>query len=457
MDSPAMPDPAPAPASARMPRLRRIVRPLVWVAFALALYAVAGFFAVPLFARYQVTQALSDLLGRDVRIEKVAFNPFTLTAELRDLKIMGNEAGEARPALAFDRLMADFEIISLWYGGPVVREVALEGPRLRLTRLSPERYDVSDVLDRLSGHPSAQPEEGKLLPFSVANIHIEHGQIEVEDRVANVSHSISELKLGIPAISMLPVAVDVSIEPDLSLLLDGQPLAAKGRLEPTQDGFRGVLEQLTLKDFDLSPWLAYLPSEPTFRLPSGTLDLDLRVEFEQRKDETPKVVLRGRAQANNLAIQDRAGAPVLAATELEVELAEIQPLIGRYYFSKLRLQQPELHLVRLEGGGSISRACCQRPQSSKRTARGKRKRRKRQNRQRKTPKPRSTSCSPRRASATGWFTMATILCREVSAAGSRGSILICAISRTTAVSPPRFVSTTRLRREKNSVIRIACA
>jgi len=341
-------DPIPAPALSS--RLRRIVRPLAWAVFALLLYAGAGFIGVPLLARYYAPQFLGDLLGRAVSIDKAAFNPFTLAAEFRGLKIMegadhgGDSAGSA---LGFERLMVNFELASLWHGGPVVQELALKGLHVRLVRLAEGRYNWSDVLDRLAARPQT---EDAPVPFSIANIHLDDGTVEVEDLVAGTTHHISSLKLGIPAVSILPVMVDVFIEPDLSMLFNGRPLAAKGRLDLLPDGFQGRLEQLTLKDFELPPWLAYLPFEPSFKLPSGVLDLDLRVEFSQNANEAAKVSILGRVEVNQLAVQDRAGRPVLSAAELEVELADIQPLSGRYYFSKLRLQRPEFDLVRMPDG-----------------------------------------------------------------------------------------------------------
>ena len=345
-DSSAVADQAPVPALSS--RLRRIVRPLAGVVLVLLLYAGVGFIGLPLFARHYVPQFLGDLLGRAVSIDEVVFNPFTLAAEFRGLKVMEGEEddhdeGSATPTLGFDRLMVNFEISSLWHGGPVVQELALKAPHVRLVRLAEGRYNWSDIFDRLAAQ--SQDEDSRPL-FSVANIHVEDGTIDVDDRVTGTTHRVSRLKLGIPVISRLSVRADVFVEPDLSMLFDGRLLGAKGRLDTFPDGFQARLEQLTLKDFELPPWLAYLPFEPSFRLPSGVLDLDLRVEFSQRADEAAKVTILGWAQVNQLAIQDRAGGPVLTAAELEVELADIQPLSGRYFFSKLRLQRPEFDLVR---------------------------------------------------------------------------------------------------------------
>jgi uncharacterized protein involved in outer membrane biogenesis len=339
-------------ASTLLLRLRRIAWLFAGVVFVLLLYAGAGFIGVPLLVKHYAPQFLGDLLGRAASIEEVAFNPFTLVAEFRGLKIMegtetGHNNGSTVTALELDQFMANFEIASLWHGGPVVRELTLKSPHIRLVRLAEGHYNFSDVFDKIV---ALSQTEGSPVLFSVANIRVENGTVEMEDHVTSTTHHISDLRLGIPAISRLPVMVDVFIEPDLSMLFDGRPLAAKGRLELLPDGFRGKLEQLTLKNFELSSWLGYLPFEPSFRLSSGELDLDVRLEFSQHANEVPKVSVLGRAQINQLAIEDRTEKPVLTAAELEVELADVQPLSGRYFFSKLRLQRPELDLIRMRNG-----------------------------------------------------------------------------------------------------------
>ena len=356
-----------ARTSARIgaPRLQGLIRPLGWIALALALYAGLGFIAAPLLATHFAPPFLHGLFGREVSIGAVGFNPFTLSAEIRDVRIMqagGADAGP--PAVALDRLGVNLEISSLWHGGPVVRELAIEGPRIRLVRLDAGRYDFSDVLDRLGGGATGEGDEP--LRFSVANIHVDNGLVEMDDRVAGSTHRLSGVKLGLPFISNLPVEVDVFIEPDLSALLDNRPLNAKGHLKPFAGEGKNEIT-LSLVDFDLPPWLVYLPFDPAFRLSSGKLGLDLHVVFEQdRGGGGPTVSLQGKARVDGLAIQDRAGRSVLSVSELEAELADVQPLLDHYYFSRLRLQQPELDLVRLAGGGFNLASLL--PASSRKTA-----------------------------------------------------------------------------------------
>ena len=60
---------------------------------------------------------------------------------------------------------------------------------------------------------------------------------------------------------------------------------------------------------------------------------------------------RGPLQIDQLELQDRAGAPVAKIAELELEFADVQPLIGRWHFTRLRLAKPEVDVVVLKEGG----------------------------------------------------------------------------------------------------------
>lgn len=341
---------SPDPATDGIFGLKRFVRPLTWAALVIALIAGLGFIGVPLLMRHYVPRVLSGLLGREVSIDKTGFNPFALVAEFQGVKIMAAKDDEAAgtPALSVGRLRANLEISSLFHRGPVLREVEIVEPHIKLVRLAEDRYDWSDVIERLSAAPDAPKSEPPR--FSVANIHVIRGLIEIDDRVTGEKHNLTELMLGVPVVSNLAVAAAVFVEPELSAQLDGRPMGAKGWLELTSDGFKGELNQLSLKDFDLPLWVAYLPVEPSFRLPSGVLNLDMNVAFRQSAGKTPEVRIQGRARLDRLAVQDRAARPVFTVDELEIELADVQPLLDRYYISRFRLQKPVLDLVRLADG-----------------------------------------------------------------------------------------------------------
>ncbi len=333
-----------SPTPALSARLKRFIRPAKWGVGVLLAVAILCFGIVPPVARHYGVQILSEKLGRTVSIERVGFNPFTLTAEVHGAKVM--EADGQQEAFGFDLLRANLELESLIRGGPVLSELSLAGPRLHLVHEGGGHYNWSDVIDRFA----AEPPSDKPMNFSIGNIQITGGRAVVDDKPKGRHHEVDELTLGVPFISNLPVKVDVFVEPSLSAKVNGDLLQLTGRSKPFGE-MRETVFDVVLADFELAPWLVYLPFEPSFRLPSGRLGANLEIGFAQPEGKPSAVTLKGQIQVDDLAVQDKNGQAVLSVGELGVELADVQPLTNKWHFSRLRLIKPEVELTRLADGG----------------------------------------------------------------------------------------------------------
>lgn len=323
-------------------------RRALWVVGVLLALSAVAYLATPPLARHYGQKVLGEFLGREVSIERVLINPFRLTAEVGGVRIM--EADGRREALAFDALRANFEIESVVRKGLVLHELALVAPRVQLVLEEGGRHNWSDVLARLQAAGGDAPAEAAPpLLFSLGNIRITDGLVELEDKPRGLKHTLSEIGLGVPFVSNLPVRVDVFVQPSLSARLNGDPLLLNARTKPFAESHETVLD-VALKQFDLSPWMAYLPIEPRFRLPSALLTTNLELSFSQPPDAPPVLALRGPVQIDQIVLQDRDGGPVATVAELELEFADVQPLIGRWHFTRLRLDRPEVDLVMLKDG-----------------------------------------------------------------------------------------------------------
>ncbi|WP_039923000.1 DUF748 domain-containing protein, partial [Thauera phenylacetica] len=129
------------------PRRKGLRRTLWTVAILLALSA-AAYLAVPPVARHYAQKLLGEALGREVVVERVLINPFSLTAEVGGLRIM--EADGSAEALGFESLRANLELESLLRKGIVLHELALDKPRVHLALEADGRHNWTDVLGRLA-------------------------------------------------------------------------------------------------------------------------------------------------------------------------------------------------------------------------------------------------------------------------------------------------------------------
>ncbi|MFU2489222.1 DUF748 domain-containing protein [Thauera sp. WH-1] len=328
-------------------------RKVLWIGATLLALAAIVYLAAPPLARHYTEKLLGETLGREVAVDRVLINPFRLTAEVGGLSI--KEADGGGEALAFETLRANLELESLVRGGIVLHELALIAPRLRLEVDAAGRHNWADVAERLAALGGAEADadadaDAAPLLFSIGNIRISNGHVTVADKARGLTHELSDIGLGVPFVSNLPVRVDVFVQPSLSASLNGQPLLLNARTKPFAESQETILD-VALKQFDLAPWLAYLPMEARFRLPSALLTTNLELSFSQPSDGPPVFALRGPLQIDELVLQDRDGAQVARIAEAELEFADVQPLIGRWHFTRLRLAQPEIDVIRLENGG----------------------------------------------------------------------------------------------------------
>lgn len=134
-----------------------------WLAAIAILYAVVGFLVLPAVAKGLAERTVRDDLGRDLRIESVHTNPFTLTAEIKDLAL---DDVDGRELLAFDRLFIDVAWSSLIEWTAVVPTVRLEGARVRDEQFAAGGTRLSRLLAEFGRRPlpRAGPRQGIIRP-----------------------------------------------------------------------------------------------------------------------------------------------------------------------------------------------------------------------------------------------------------------------------------------------------
>lgn len=321
-------------------RLKRLL-------IALLLVALVGFFILPLLLKPVLERQLSEALLRSVSIARLNLNPFALSVQVEGLEVREEGAVVA----GFDQLYANLESASIWRGGPVIGELRLQGPRLRIVRLERQKYNFSDLLEKFAGGPDS----GGTPRFSLNNIQISGGSIEFDDRPLGNTHQVTDIAFALPFISSLPYAVDTFVEPSFSAIVDGAPLQLKGRSKP----FSGSRESELVLDLDglqLPAYLDYLPFRLPVKLHSGALAGELRLHFQQEAGQPSTFRIAGETSLVDFRLEPGDGAqkdaPLLAFKRLDLDLANVDLPARRLEISRLALVSPQLR-VRANPGGRL--------------------------------------------------------------------------------------------------------
>jgi hypothetical protein len=340
------PDPPPADPASRFFSAARVRRTALWLAGIVGLVAAVGFGVAPPIVRSQAEKVLTRELGRVTTIEKVAINPFAPSITVSGFKVLEADGKEA--FLSFDELFVRASYTSVFRLAPVIDAVRLSKPQVRIVRTAAQRFNFSDIQDKLAAAPNSD-EAPKPLRFAVYNIELTGGGVDIEDQVKARRHAIADIDLALPFVSSLATHRAVVVEPRFSARLDGAVVRAEAKAQPFADTRASSLS-LVLQGFDLPPWAVYSPQPVPFTLVSGKLDLDLGITFAQPAGAAPSIVISGKTELKSLAADFPTGGPLLRVASLSTEISAVEPLAGRYEIARVTLQSPEVWVRRDKGG-----------------------------------------------------------------------------------------------------------
>ncbi|MFN7153973.1 MAG: DUF748 domain-containing protein [Acidovorax sp.] len=316
-------------------RQHRWFRPALRAMAALIVLWLVTWLAVPPLAKGPLERIASERLGRAVTIGALDFQPWSLEFALRDVAVAG--ANGAPPQLTIGRIYANGELQSIVRMAPVVDAFTIENPVLRITYLGDGRYDVDDIIAKVTAPPSEPEPATGPARLALYNLALTGGSIDFTDQSVGTTPTTNEVRalaLTVPFISTLPSQREVKVEPHLAFALDGSQFDSSAQGTPfTQTGKADA--QLRLDGLNLAPYLAYLPADLPIKVQGATLDADVKVAFEQHPRMAVK--LTGTVVASGVRITDRQGADLLSYERLKIDMADVRPLE-----QVVRLQHVEL-------------------------------------------------------------------------------------------------------------------
>jgi hypothetical protein len=306
-----------------------------------------GFLVLPPLVKTMLVDKLSEVLHRPVTVQSVSINPYTLSVQVAGLAIQEKGGGET--VAGFDSLYVNVESSSFFRGGPVISELRLVGPVFRIVRLADGRLNFSDLIDEFIARPAS---DDPTPAFSVNNIQISGGKIELDDRALAEKHLISDVNIALPFVSSLPTATEIFVEPAFSASIDGSPLVVQGKSKPFATSMESELA-LDLRDVQLGKYIDYSPVRLPVQVVSGALDSDLKLRFQRHGSGHSTLALSGSFVIRDVAVKDSAGAPLLSLKRLEVLAGTLDPLGGKFAIDRVTVDSPEIH-ARVSRQGAIN-------------------------------------------------------------------------------------------------------
>lgn len=318
----------------------------VIVTLVLALYTTVGFLLLPPIVKYVLRSQLSKHLQREASIERLYFNPWALSIEIDGLKIKDKDS-PADTFVAFKKFYGNLAGRSIFLFAPVVQQIELVEPYFRIVRIDGEHFNFSDLLQQKKPEgPGGQSAGPVTLPkFSIEDLRVRAGKIEIADRLLQKDHTIADINFTIPAIDNLDPAKGAQFQPDLTLAINNSPAHLSGDVQLLPQK-RGAAVNVNLENVELAHYSPYLPEACRFAVTSGQLGVKTQITFEQPAAAEPMLKVTADATLSNLHVAAADGGELLGLEQLLVSGVEFEALAGRLHIADVDIQGPTAKVAR---------------------------------------------------------------------------------------------------------------
>ena len=310
-------------------------------------YTLFGFFGLPAILKYLLPKTLSETLHRRTTVREIRFNPFELTISLRGLGV--EELGGRGTWLSADEIFGELKFASILRGGPVLGEIRLVKPYVSIVRHRDGGYNFMDLVEEFS---KKSQKETKPLNYSLNNIRVIDGRIDFDDGPRNTRHEVRGIQLAVPFVSNLPYYVDRYIQPSFEAVVNGDAVSLNGKTKPFSES-RETTFDVNIKDLNIPYYLAYLPEQREFGIPSGYLDVKAAVSFAQPKGKPPAIRVEGNVTLREVRLQGKEKSPMLHLPRIEVEVSPSDIVSREFRVASLTVKDPGVDAV-IDRSGTLN-------------------------------------------------------------------------------------------------------
>jgi uncharacterized protein involved in outer membrane biogenesis len=322
-----------------MTRWKKIVLIVVGTLAVLALFVAS---VLPVLVRNKAVEALREVTGRNVRIEKVSLNPLTLTASVQGFAVEEKGGG---PFLSIGAVRVSVSPASIYRRALVISEVSIESPSLRIVREGADRFNFSEIAERQK--KEEKPKAAGIFPFVLNGFRLTGGSLDFDDRpvAGGRKHSVRNLEIALPWLSTLAAEANREATPRISAVVNGAPLSLTGKLKPFSRELESSIH-VAIEKLNLPELMAYAPQARPVELASGKLSLDLNLLYRQPAGGKPELGIQGLARLDALDLNLAKGQPLLKLPSIEVKASRLEPLAGVFEIEAVALAGLELFVSR---------------------------------------------------------------------------------------------------------------
>jgi len=173
---------------------------LLYVLPAVILLIIIALIALPYEAKKYINEHGKEYTGRKLAVEQIRINYFTKTLQVIDFKMF--EPDDQQSFIAFDTLLVKINPVRLLSSELDIDQIRLVKPEVNIVRRD-TIFNFDDIIAFLKSKPKGEPTKKSSGPYKyiLKNISLEKGKLSFNDKGANYTNIMKDLRFAIPYIS----------------------------------------------------------------------------------------------------------------------------------------------------------------------------------------------------------------------------------------------------------------
>lgn len=312
----------------------KVLKPAAGVVILVGLYAAAGYIGVPAGVRWAVSNVVPDALGgRDATVGDVSFNPWNWSLEINDLAIKSANAPKNN-LLTLKHLSADLSGSTLTEMAPIVESITVDGFNMHLTANEANNKEAKEAVEKA---PADASTSSGLPAFSLANVRVTNSSVRLTNAQNGADVKITDIDFALPILSTLPSSSKASINPKLSLKVDGTPINAEGTLKGETATMAVKIDKLNVAKI-----LNAAPVTLPVLVEKATASCNLHVSFEMPNSGVSGIKVSGSASVADVDVRELSKQPFVRVKSASIDIKGVDVSAQKADITSVKIVEPSI-------------------------------------------------------------------------------------------------------------------
>ena len=312
----------------------KVLKPVAGVVILVGLYAAAGYIGVPAGVRWAVSNVVPDVLGgRDATVGDVSFNPWNWSLEINDLAIKSANAPKNN-LLTLKHLSADLSGSTLTEMAPIVESITVDGFNMHLTANEANNEEAKEAVEKA---PADASTSSGLPAFSLANVRVTNSSVRLTNAQNGADVKITDIDFALPILSTLPSSSKASINPKLSLKVDGTPINAEGTLKGETATMAVKIDKLNVAKI-----LNAAPVTLPVLVEKATASCNLHVSFEMPNSGVSGIKVSGSASVADVDVRELSKQPFVRVKSASIDIKGVDVSAQKADITNIKIVEPSI-------------------------------------------------------------------------------------------------------------------